>query len=430
MGRVRGSSSARPPAAVTTARGVAGEGLRAVPGVVPDDHGRLTVDNVMQVCRQARRSPDDDGAVHPVRTGAERARSPAVPNWSIPTNRSARSPSAPLSPPWPRTMSRSSSSRVRGRGRRHARPGPGRAAPLRPRRGRARRRWPCPWTSQILPTTSARRRPHRAAAAWPASSTSSWERAVGEMPAAGWSPGTRRGSPALRVEPRWPRAWSTSRRGRRRAASPSGPRPGSRTAGRGTGRRRPRRAQGRPPGDRPQPRRVQVGEVDEGGPSSGEAAVRLRWSRMSTGVPGPTPRAARRSRSSGPRRGTRPRGGAHAVDDGPDAASLVEVRPSPEDEGSPAGVTDGHRPHGAGVSGDCGAVEPGTSSLGIVARVCPTRSAVWPQPDPSTKAMSWVADPDRWAMTAAASAASAIGSVAGSSKGLAAGGNVVVTSEA
>ena len=52
-------------------------------------------------------------------------------------------------------------------------------------------------------------------------------------------------------------------------------------------------------------------------------------------------------------------GGADAVHDGAHAPALVEVGARAEDQGAPAGVTDGDRAHAPAVSGDGRGVEAG-----------------------------------------------------------------------
>ncbi len=106
-----------------------------------------------------------------------------------------------------------------------------------------------------------------------------------------------------------------------------GPRPGSRSAGRGTGRTRPRRGVGSTSWatsrSRWAYRSVRSTNV---APSSGDVAVRLRWSRISTGVPGspvgvqPAAAVGQHDRAcAGGRRG------AHAVHDAAHALALVQV---------------------------------------------------------------------------------------------------------
>ena len=86
--------------------------------------------------------------------------------------------------------------------------------------------------------------------------------------------------------------------------------------------------------------------------------MRLMWSLMRTGVPGlhaglrpPQPLVSTMVEQPGGL------GGADAVHDGAHAAALVEVGAGAEDEGAPAGVTDGDRAHAARVARDGGGVE-------------------------------------------------------------------------
>ena len=99
-------------------------------------------------------------------------------------------------------------------------------------------------------------------------------------------------APRPTLAPRSPRTPSTCRPGRRRSAAASRPRPRSRSAVRRAGRRHLPAARGRRlAGDRPQPGRPGVGQVDEPRALQGRRPLswaRFRWSRMSTGCPSST----------------------------------------------------------------------------------------------------------------------------------------------
>ena len=89
------------------------------------------------------------------------------------------------------------------------------------------------------------------------------------------------------------------------------------------------------------------------------------------------------------------RGGADAVHDRAHAPALVVVGAGAVDQGAPAGVADGDRPHLPVWPATAAVPKPGTSALSMVARVSPIRSPVWPQPEPSTRATSWRRRPVR-----------------------------------
>ena len=144
------------------------------------------------------------------------------------------------------------------------------------------------------------------------------------------------------------------------------------------------------------------------------------WSLISTGVPGfqvslmpPAPLVSTIVRRAGRR------GGAHAVHDPAHAVALVVVRARADDEHVLAAA--GSRCCAACRRGPRARAceKPVTSVAGIVATVSPMSSAALPQPLPRVRAMSWRSTPVSRAMSAAASAAIANGSAAGSSRGLA-----------
>ena len=146
-------------------------------------------------------------------------------------------------------------------------------------------------------------------------------------------------------------------------------------------------------------------------PSSGESAVRLMWSLMSTGVPG----FQLRLDAAGPvgeHHGLRARGGggAHRVHDPAHAVALVVVRAGADDER----VLAARRQHRCAACRRAprapAAENPVTSVAGIVAVVSPMRSAALAHPLPRVRAMSWCGTPVSSAISAAATAAISNGS--------------------
>ena len=146
--------------------------------------------------------------------------------------------------------------------------------------------------------------------------------------------------------------------------------------------------------------------------------MRLRWSLISTGVPG-RPRGVQPAAAVGQHDGRAARrgGGADAVHDRADALALVEVGAGAVDERAPAGVGD----RAPSASCRC-ARRPrpwrtrARRRCRWSVRVSPIRSPVWPQPEPRTRATSCRSTPVRSAITAAAAVATSNGSVAGSAR--------------
>ena len=193
----------------------------------------------------------------------------------------------------------------------------------------------------------------------------------------------------------------------RRAAS--GSRPASRSAARAgrvdaLGQRRVDLA-----GQRPQSRRVQVGEVDEvSRRPAGSGAVRLRWSAISTGCP---TRWSGRAPPAALVRTTVRTPAAAAVRTpcatASDAAALVEVRAAEEHQHAAVARrrTSGPRRRARSPSA---AAKPGSSPTAIAASAGPNASAAGAQPEPMTTATSAAASA---AVSAAAAARARVGGV-------------------
>ena len=154
------------------------------------------------------------------------------------------------------------------------------------------------------------------------------------------------------------------------------------------------------------------------GPSRGDVAVRLMWSLIRTGVPGPRsgsmppqplvstsveqPAAAAVRTACTTGRTPRP------------SYRWVRDRKTRAWRSAPASsVTLTERTVPTCPRAAAGA-KPGSSVTGTSAVVAPSRSAVTCQPEPSTRAVSWRATPVRSAIARAAAAAISKGSVPGS----------------
>ena len=170
------------------------------------------------------------------------------------------------------------------------------------------------------------------------------------------------------------------------------------------------------PGDRPQPRRVQVGEVDErrplqrgGGREVDVVADEHRRARRPGRVEPAAPVGQDDGRAAGRARGAdarAPRPGRRA----PRRSASASRRPARRFPVSPMAI-DRILPLCPAIAAGW---NPGTSAFSTVATVGPMRPAVSPQPEPRTSATSWVAAPVRSAMTVAAALATSKGSVPGS----------------
>ena len=198
---------------------------------------------------------------------------------------------------------------------------------------------------------------------------------------------------------RSPPARSTCRRGRRRGSGASAPRRRSRSAGRAASRRRLRSSVGVGlVGERPQPRRVGLGEVDEPGPDQRRRPGQVEVVGSTTPVPGgqsgriaplalvssaarhrPPPPPARRGRR-GP--GRDPRRGGY----GPRTTSTREVAASPA-----AGSTGSGRRDPAPRA----CRKPGSSATPARRPPRPVRRPRPPSPEPRTTRASCRATPVR-----------------------------------